>query len=56
MCSAAALASGLRIIGISDRFISQGTPEELKRELGMDARSVAKQVLARLDCQEEKAR
>ncbi len=43
-------------VGISDRFISQGTPEELKRELGMDARSVAKQVLARLDCQEEKAR
>ncbi len=43
-------------IGIQDRFISQGTPEELKQELGMDARSVAKRVLSRLGDQEEAGR
>lgn len=37
-------------IGIQDQFIGQGTPEELKQELGMDARSVAKRVLACLGC------
>ena len=40
-------------IGIRDRFISQGSPEQLKQELGMDARSVARRVLARLGSQEE---
>lgn len=42
-------------IGIRDSFISQGTPAQLKRELGMDARSVSGQILSRLGCREEKA-
>ncbi len=37
--------SKIKVMAINDRFVEQGSPDELRQELGLDAESIAKEIV-----------